>query len=77
MDGLYVSSYAFEPLPTEDMMKSALPEGTLAPGGTMTGFLYFQNVGEREGEVTLRARLVDARTGEQFGALAIPFAVKP
>lgn len=75
--GPYASSYAFEPLPTEDMMKSALPEGTLPPGGKLTGFLYFQNVGEREGQVTLRARLVDARTGEQFGALTIPFEVKP
>ncbi|HYO55957.1 hypothetical protein [Archangium sp.] len=65
-----------EPLPTRDMVRNALPEGTLDTGGTLTGFLYFQNVSEREGSVTLQARLVDARTGEQFGTLAIPFGVR-
>jgi hypothetical protein len=65
-----------EPLPTRDMLRQALPEGTLEDGGTITGFLYFQDVSEREGRVTLQARLVDARTGEQFGTLAIPFEVR-
>ncbi|QRN98248.1 hypothetical protein JRI60_04030 [Archangium violaceum] len=65
-----------EPLPTRDMLKQALPEGTLDTGGTITGFLYFQDVSEREGRVTLQARLVDARTGEQFGTLSIPFDVR-
>ncbi|WP_375768654.1 hypothetical protein NR798_44415 [Archangium gephyra] len=65
-----------EPLPTRDMLRQALPEGTLDTGGTVTGFLYFQNVSEREGSVTLQARLVDARTGEQFGTLSIPFGVR-
>jgi hypothetical protein len=65
-----------EPLPTRDMLRQALPEGTLEDGGTITGFLYFQDVSEREGRVTLQARLVDARTGEQFGTLAIPFDVR-
>ncbi|EPX59751.1 hypothetical protein D187_002495 [Cystobacter fuscus DSM 2262] len=74
--GPYAYGYAPEPLPTEDMVKAALPQGTLQPGGAVTGFLYFQNVSEREGQVTLRARLVDARTGEQFGTLDIPFEVR-
>jgi hypothetical protein len=58
------------------MLRRALPEGTLEPGGTVTGFIYFQGVSEREGSVTLQARLVDARTGEQFGTLSIPFGVR-
>lgn len=65
-----------EPLPTQDMVRQALPQGTLEPGGTISGFLYFDNVSSREGSVTLEARLVDARTGEQFGALTIPFSVE-
>ncbi|ATB29336.1 hypothetical protein [Melittangium boletus] len=65
-----------QPLPTRDMLREALPQGTLTPGGTTTGFLYFQSVGDRESQVTLRARLVDARTGEQFGTLDIPFHVR-
>jgi len=64
-----------EPLPTRDMLRNALPEGTLDTGGTVTGFLYFQNVSVREGSVTLQASLVDARTGEQFGTISIPFGV--
>jgi hypothetical protein len=76
--GPYASGYwnAPEPLPTRDMLRRALPEGTLEPGGTVTGFLYFQDVSEREGSVTLQARLVDARTGEQFATLSIPFGVR-
>lgn len=65
-----------EPLPTRDMLRRALPEGVLENGGTLTGFLYFQEVGEREDHVTLQARLVDATTGEQFGTLSIPFDVR-
>ncbi|QRK10324.1 hypothetical protein JQX13_09645 [Archangium violaceum] len=77
--GPYYGSYAWrppEPLPTRDMVRKSLPEGTLETGGTLTGFLYFQNVSEREGHVTLQARLVDARTGERFGTLSIPFVVR-
>jgi len=58
------------------MLKQALPEGTLAPGGSISGFLYFQGITERERQVTLQARLVDAETGEKFGELGIPFEVR-
>ncbi|WP_163991682.1 hypothetical protein [Pyxidicoccus caerfyrddinensis] len=65
-----------EPLPTKDMLEQALPEGTLADGGRVEGFLYFQGVTERESQVVLQARLVDAKTGEPFGTLDIPFQVQ-
>ncbi len=64
-----------EPLPTQDMLNKALPEGTLEDGGTVVGFLYFQGVADREASVTLQAKLVDANTGEAFGSLGIPFQV--
>ncbi|MBN1210693.1 MAG: hypothetical protein JXB05_37945 [Myxococcaceae bacterium] len=64
-----------EPLPTQDMLELALPEGTLGNGGTVRGFLYFQGVADRERQVSLQARLVDANTGEPFGELSIPFEV--
>jgi hypothetical protein len=57
------------------MLEQALPEGTLQDGGTVSGFLYFQGVAEREKLATLKAQLVDARTGEPFGELSIPFQV--
>jgi hypothetical protein len=66
-----------EPLPTRDMVRKSLPEGTLDNGGSLTGFIYFQNVGNREGQVTLQEQLVDAHTGEQLGTLSIPFGVRP
>jgi hypothetical protein len=65
-----------EPLPTEDMLGRALPEGSLENGGTVAGFLYFQGVADRERQVILQARLVDASTGEAFGELRIPFQVR-
>lgn len=74
--GPYAYPYRYsEPLPTKDMLNRALPEGTLEDGGAVAGFLYFQGVADREERVTLQARLVDARTGETFGSLSIPFAV--
>lgn len=65
-----------EPLPTQDMMDRALPEGTLEDEGTVSGFLYFQGVGDRERQVILQAQLVDAKTNQPFGELSIPFQVR-
>ncbi|MFP2962729.1 hypothetical protein ACLEPN_34415 [Myxococcus sp. 1LA] len=75
-DPYYAGYQCTEPLPTQDMLQRALPEGTLEPGGSMTGFLYFQGVGAREGQVVLQARLVDAERGEPLGTLDIPFQVR-
>ncbi|QRK09803.1 hypothetical protein JQX13_06710 [Archangium violaceum] len=62
-------------LPTEDMLRQAFPEGILKDGASWTGFLYFENPGASERQVTLQAQLVDASTGERFGTLRIPFRV--
>ncbi|QDF00668.1 hypothetical protein [Myxococcus xanthus] len=75
-DPYYAGYQCREPLPTRDMLQKALPEGTLEPGGRMSGFLYFQGVGSREGQVVLQARLVDAESGEPLGTLDIPFQVR-
>ncbi|MBZ4413582.1 hypothetical protein VZQ01_22375 [Myxococcus faecalis] len=64
-----------EPLPTQDMLRQALPEGTLGDGGTVQGFIYFQVVTGRESGVVLEARPVDANSGESLGTLDIPFQV--
>lgn len=65
-----------EVLPTQDMVDRALPEGTLENGGIVSGFLYFQGVAERERQIILQAKLVDASTGAPFGTLSIPFQVR-
>ena len=79
-DPFYPSPYQAyscqEPLPTQDMLTQALPEGTLEDGGRVEGFLYFQGVAARERGVVLQARLVDANTGEPVGTVDIPFQVR-
>jgi hypothetical protein len=58
-------------LPTGDMVQKALPEGVLAPGSKVAGFIYFEDVKEGP-SVTLTTNLIDASTRAQFGTLAIP-----
>jgi hypothetical protein len=41
-------------VPTASMLDRALPEGVLENGGTASGYLYFQKVRTREGEVQER-----------------------
>lgn len=69
------SRYQSVELPTEDMLQRALPEGVLEPGGRVGGFLYFQRV-EGPGPFALSFALVDARSGERFGVIAMPFAAE-
>jgi hypothetical protein len=62
-------------LPTRSMLRKAIPEGVIANGGHITGFLYFQKVKGTGSPrpVNLQAQLVDARTGQKFGKIVIPF----
>lgn len=69
--GQYYYSWV-EPLPTKEMMNDALPEGVLKPGGSIGGFVYFQNVAPREGRLTFVANLVDAETQGTMGEIRIP-----
>lgn len=56
-----VDREGFEPaiehatLPTIDMLRKALPEGVLQPGGRVTGFVYFEGMGKETGRVRLLA----------------------
>lgn len=62
-------------LPTDQMVELALPEGVLEPGGTVAGFLYFEDVEDDVGGARFQVELEDARTGELFGRIEIPFVV--
>ncbi|MCY0995186.1 hypothetical protein OV203_49120 [Nannocystis sp. ILAH1] len=77
--GAYYDSYnpAFQrvALPSGDMVEKALPEGVLSPGGRITGYLYFEHV-EDARRIEFVARLVDGGTGEEFGAVEVPFVVE-
>lgn len=69
--------------PTMEMLSLALPEGMIEPGGSITGFLYFERVSRNDPSVTFREELVavgDAEgptgaAGAAFGEVSIPFTV--
>lgn len=76
-DDAYAGYYTTwrQPLPTVDMLRRAMPEGVVQEGGRLNGFLYLQRLKEDVPRVTFVATLVDARTGQAFGRIEIPFAV--
>jgi hypothetical protein len=57
------------------MVRRATPEGVVADGGKVAGFVYFQKMKRGSTTLTLRADLVDAATKQSFGQVEIPFAV--
>ena len=59
--------------PTREIVEQAIPEGVLEVNGRLTGFLYFQSLNPSWREVTFEADLVDAKTGESFGKISMPF----
>jgi hypothetical protein len=77
-DGTYYDRlYAEWPrtLPSVDMVNQALPAGVLDQGGSVSGFLYFQKVVNREQRVQFEMKLVDANGNVPQGAAEIPLAV--
>jgi len=65
------------PLPTEDMLEHALPEGVLEPGGTVAGFLYFPDLpDEAQGVFTFRADLSEETNGKNVARLDVPLVPK-
>jgi hypothetical protein len=70
-------AYARVRLPTSDMVREALAETVLEPGARATGFVYFDRATKKKGApLDFTMDLVDARTGESFGEVRIPFVVK-
>jgi hypothetical protein len=63
-------------LPTRELQRLALPEGVLASGGEIAGFLYFENATGRESKLALRADLRDEEGRETVASLSIPFRVE-
>src|SRR5262249_4071032 len=53
-------------LPSADMLALALPEGLLAPGRAISGFVYFERAPRRVSEVTLTWPIEDVE-GETLG----------
>jgi len=68
----YSDPWVRVPLPTADMVAMALPETVVAPGGRVTGFLYFDRLGRGVTSVDFTARLADT-SGARLGVVTIPF----
>ncbi len=58
------------PVPTGDMVQRLVPEGILAPGGQLTGYLYFEHVPSTK-DVRLRAELENAFTAERLATRSV------
>jgi hypothetical protein len=64
-------------LPTEDMLRMALPEGVIDPGGSLSGFLYFPDVPPKErGVFTLHADFPKEQGGHSLASVQIPLVTK-
>jgi hypothetical protein len=63
-------------LPTRAMRRMGLPEGVLADGGEISGFIYFEDATKRENRLTFRADIEDEGEGGQLAEIAIPFLVR-
>ena len=61
-------------MPTGDMLRMALPEGVLDPGGVAEGFVYFERITENHPQVSLNMDLMTP-VGQNFGTIRIPFQV--
>jgi hypothetical protein len=58
----------------DDLSARAFKDGIVAPGGRVSGFLYFREPSEDDG-LQLRIDLIDATDGTAFGVIEIPFYV--
>jgi hypothetical protein len=72
----YITRYRAVQLPTVDMVQRALPEGVLSPGGTVSGFVYFESLDRDARTLTLAVEIVDAETNASLGTARIPFATR-
>lgn len=74
----YNSAYQYwsRELPTADMLRKAIPEGVLNPGGEVSGYLYFQLVPSDANMLDLQSKLFDATTHDPLATLDLPFIRK-
>ncbi|MBU3948805.1 MAG: hypothetical protein KJ826_11365 [Proteobacteria bacterium] len=62
-------------MPTKEMLDLAIPEGVLGNRSEISGFFYFEKIGDAE-QYTFEMKLVEAKTGKQFGIINVPFVKK-
>jgi uncharacterized protein YceK len=62
--------------PSEDVLRLGLPEGVVKPGGRISGFIYFQNAGQRSNHLRL-SWTAHTPQGKKLATLDLPFNVVP
>jgi hypothetical protein len=62
-------------LPSADMLALALPDGLLAPGREVSGFVYFERAPRQVRETTLTWPVVDV-TGAPLGVATVPLGLR-
>lgn len=73
----YHAELRLQDLPSPDMMKAALPEGVLAPGGRISGFLYLQPPPATAESVVFEFSLAEVPgSTSSFGRINIPFRIR-
>jgi len=77
-DRFYETQYQLwgEDLPTVEMQRLGLPEGVLADGGELSGFLYFEDATRRESQVVFKADLREGKGEDAVTSIAIPFHIE-
>lgn len=65
-----------EGLPTREMQRLGLPEGVLADGGEVAGFLYFPQARGSDDRVHVKVNLDDGDTAEPVATVDLPFRVE-
>lgn len=73
--GLYDTYFANVELPTAEMRRMALPEGVLAPGGYVEGWVYFEEVPNEADRVSFNYALRQAGAAMPMATLSIPYMV--
>jgi hypothetical protein len=68
-------AYYPSPRPSADVLSFALPEGVLAPGGRVNGYLYFQKATDHARVLDLSWEAHEARSGGVVGSAAVRMQV--
>ncbi len=75
LDPYYYGSYERWPtdLPSRAMVRAALPEGVLEPGGWLSGVLYFESMAPEARRVTLHVALDRPLGDQRVATVEVPF----
>jgi hypothetical protein len=70
------AEYVSVPLPTKEMLERSISEGIVSRDETAGGFLYFHKPAPGSQTLSFRTVLVDADTGQTFGSIVVPLALR-